>query len=77
MADATVKDVSRIRNGCVKWGPRANALWNGWHAPTKALYMMYASDDLWKDYLRLKQAHQDQYVTATAKRFRLGPPRGF
>ena len=39
--------------------------------------MNYASGDLWKDYLRLKQAYQDQYVTATAKRFRLGPPRGF
>ena len=77
MADATIKDGSRTRNGCIKWGPRANALWNRWHAQTKALYMNYASGDLWKDYLRLKQAYQDQCVTATAKRFRLGPPRGF
>ena len=77
MADATIKDGSRTRNGCIKWAPRANALRNRWHAQTKALYMNYASGDLWKDYLRLKQAYQDQYVTATAKRFRLGPPRGF
>jgi len=77
MAAAILEDGARQRNWENNWCPQANELWYGWNAKQRQLYRKHLACELSTEYLRLKGKYHDKCTTTTAKRFRLGPPRGF